>query len=218
MTRVIFFDAAGTLFHLPRGVGWHYRDVAIRHGADMDETLVNAAFRSAWKAAPPLPETRAPRADDERGWWRALVFQVLDECRARRELNRDAYFDELWSEFAKPGVWELYPETIEVLTNLRGRFRLGVISNFDSRLRKILPQLGIAEFFEDLVLSGEVGAEKPSPHIFTEALRRFSVEPGEALHVGDEPEGDWRGAAAAGMRVFELKRPKNSLRALFALL
>ena len=218
MTRVIFFDAAGTLFHLPRGVGWHYRDVASRHGADLDEALVNAAFRSAWKAMPPLHETRTHRDDDERGWWRELVFNVLGDLRAGRELNRDAYFEELWSEFTKPGVWALYPEIIGVLSGLRGRFRLGVISNFDSRLRKILPQLGIAEFFEDLILSGEVGAEKPSPHIFAEALRRLEIEPGEALHAGDEPKADWRGAAAAGMRVFELNRPENSLRDLFALL
>ena len=217
MTRVIFFDAAGTLFHLPRGVGWHYRDVALRHGAEMDQASLNAAFRSAWKATPPLHETRTHRADDERGWWRGLVFKVLDECRVGRELNRDAYFDELWSEFTKPGVWALYPEIIEVLSALRGRFRLGVISNFDSRLRKILPQLGISEFFDELVLSSEVGAEKPSPHIFAEALRRLKSEPAEALHAGDEPEADWRGAAAAGMRVFELNRPENSLRDLLSM-
>ena len=218
MTRVIFFDAAGTLFHLPRGVGWHYRDVASRHGADLDEAALNAAFRSAWKTTSPLHETRTQRTDDERDWWRGLVSKVLDECRVAPSLNRDAYFDELWSEFTKPGVWELYPETREVLSELRGRFRLAVISNFDSRLREILPRLGIAEFFEDLVLSSEVGAEKPSPHIFDEALRRAEIEPAEALHVGDEPEADWRGAAAAGMRVFELNRPQNSLRELLALL
>ena len=131
MTRAVFFDATGTLIHLPRGVGWHYRDVAGRHGADLDEAMVNASFRAAWKAMPLLHETRTPRADDERGWWRGLVFKVLDDCGVHRGLNRDAYFAELWNEFAQPGVWALYPETREVLTELRGRFRLGVISNFD---------------------------------------------------------------------------------------
>lgn len=218
MTRVIFFDAAGTLFHLPRGVGWHYREVALRHGADLDEAVLNTAFRSAWKAKPPLRETRKHRAEDERAWWRELVFTVIAECSATPELDRHAYFDELWSEFTKPGVWHLYPETHEVLSGLHGRYRLAVISNFDSRLREILPQLGIAEFFEDMVVSSEVGAEKPSPHIFSEALRRLRIQPGEALHVGDEPEADWRGAAAAGLSVFELNRPANSLCELLALL
>lgn len=216
MTRAIFFDAAGTLFRLPRGVGWHYRDVASRHGADLDEAALNAAFRSVWKATPPLPETRTPRADDELGWWRDLVFKVLDECRPAQDLDRAALFDELWCEFTRPGVWELFPETREVLAALHGRFRLAVISNFDGRLREILPQLGVAGFFEELIISSEVGAEKPSPHIFAEALRLLEIEPEEALHVGDEPEADWRGASAAGLRVFELKRPENSLHDLLA--
>jgi putative hydrolase of the HAD superfamily len=211
VTRVIFFDAAGTLLHLPRGVGWHYRDVALRHGADLGQDELNHAFRVAWRSMDAPRETRAPRADDDRDWWRALVFRVLDECAVGEELDRAAYFEELWDEFVQPGVWELYPETHQVLSALKPRFRLGVVSNFDSRLRQILPQLGIGEFFEELVLSSEVGAEKPSPFIYEEALRRFDVRAEEALHVGDEPEADWRGAAAAGLQVFKLQRPEKSL-------
>jgi len=218
VTRVIFFDAAGTLLHLPRGVGWHYRDVALRHGADFGEEELNRAFRAAWRTVAAPRETRAPRADDDRDWWRALVYRVLDACDADYgKLDRTAYFEELWSEFVKPGVWELYAETREVLSALKPRFRLGVVSNFDSRLRRILSQLGIAEFFDEMILSSEVGAEKPSSFIFEEALRRFGVRADEALHVGDEPEADWRGAAAAGLRVFELQRPENSLRDLLSL-
>jgi putative hydrolase of the HAD superfamily len=217
VTRVIFFDAAGTLLHLPRGVGWHYRDVALRHGGDLSEEELNRAFRAVWRTVDAPRETRAPRADDDRGWWRALVFQVLDACAAGAGMDRAAYFEELWEEFAKPGVWDLYPETREVLSALRGRFRLGVLSNFDRRLRRILPDLGIGEFFEEMILSSEVGAEKPSAFIYEEAVRRFGVRADEALHVGDEPEADWRGAADAGLKVFELRRPENSLRDLLAL-
>ena len=217
MTRVIFFDAAGTLFHLPRGVGWHYADVARRHGVELDEAELNKAFRSIWESTPAPLETRTQRADDQ-DWWRTLVFRVLDICAVGCEMDPTAYFAELWDEFTRPGVWELYPETREVLAAFAGRFRLGVVSNFDGRLRKILPLLGISEFFEDLVISSEVGSEKPSPHIFGEAVRRFGVLPVEALHVGDEPEADWRGAREAGLQVFELQRPANSLRDLLTLL
>jgi putative hydrolase of the HAD superfamily len=209
--RLILFDAAGTLFHLPRGVGWHYREVARRHGAEIDEAALNGAFRAAWKATPRPVETRAPRRDDDRAWWRTMVFRVLDECGVGGQMDRASYFEELWSEFVTPGVWELYPETRDVLSALAGRFRLGVVSNFDSRLRRILPQLGIAEFFEELVISSDVGADKPSPHIFEEALRRFAVRPDEVMHVGDDPLADWSGARDAGLQVFELRRPANSL-------
>lgn len=218
MTKAVLFDAAGTLFHLPRGVGWHYADVARRHGVTLIEEDLDQAFRAAWKSQPRLPETRIPRGEDEREWWRTLVSRVLDDCGVSDGMDRPAYFEELWSEFAKPGVWELFPETREVLSLLAGRFRLGVVSNFDSRLRTILPLLGIAEFFDAVVISSEVGADKPSAHIFQESVRRFGIPPGEALHVGDDPEADWRGARAAGLQVFELRRPANSLRDVASLL
>ncbi len=218
MTRAVFLDAAGTLFRLSRSVGWHYRDVALRHGADLAEADLNGAFRSAWKDAAAPSETGGARPDDDRGWWRALVERVLDECGSASALNRDAYFTELWNEFTRPGVWELFPETLEVLTALEGRVRLAVVSNFDSRLRTILSHLGIAEFFDDIVISSEVGADKPSPKIFSTALARAGVHASDALHVGDEPEADWLGAERAGLRAFRLQRPENSLRGVLELI
>jgi len=215
MIKVIFFDAAGTLFHLPRGVGWHYRDVAARHGWRLDETQLRHAFAAVWKEMPVRPASRVPRSDDDKGWWRELVGRVLDRCAVPGELSaREAYFEELYREFTRPGIWELFPEVREVLVALQPRFRLGVISNFDGRLRPILGHLGILDVFEPLIISSEVGADKPDPWIFEQALARAAVEPGEALHAGDDPERDWKGATAAGLHTFHLDRPTNSLREL----
>jgi putative hydrolase of the HAD superfamily len=217
--KVIFFDAAGTLFHLPRGVGWHYRDVALRHGWDLSEDRLRSAFGTVWREMPVRPAVRGPRAGDDKSWWRELVERVLDQCGAEGQgTARDAYFEELYREFTLPGVWELYPEVTEVLAALRPRFRLGVISNFDGRLRAILDHLGIFAAFDPVVISSEVGADKPDAWIFEQALARAGAAPGEAWHVGDDPERDWQGAAAAGLHVFRLSRPENSLRDLHALL
>jgi putative hydrolase of the HAD superfamily len=216
MPRVIFFDAAGTLFHLPRGVGHHYAEVARRHGASLDPAALEQAFRAAWKKATPPPETRVPRPDDDRGWWRALAREAFATSNAAAVLER--CFDDLWDEFARPGVWELFPETRDILDVLAGRYRLGVVSNFDTRLLKILRDFGIADYFDHVIVSSQVGAEKPSPHIFTTALARFGITPSEALHIGDEPEADWRGAKAAGLQAFELRRPENSLRDVLGIL
>lgn len=213
--KIIFFDAAGTLFHLPRGVGWHYREVALRHGLDLNEEALRGAFGAVWREMPSRPASRGPRPDDDKGWWRELVERVLDRCGAVGEGSaRDAYFEELYREFTLPGVWKLFPEVREILDALRPRFRLGVISNFDGRLRAILSHLGILEMFDPVIISSEAGADKPDAWIFEQALARAGVAPGEAWHAGDDPERDWRGAAAAGMHVFRLSRPGNSLRDL----
>ena len=216
--RVLFFDAAGTLIRLPRGVGWHYRDVALRHGCEVGERELNVAFRGVWKAMPVRVATRMARADDDRGWWRALVGRVLDLCGvAPWQLDREVYFGELYEEFTRPGVWELYPEVSEVLDALAGRCELGVLSNFDGRLRAVLAGLGVLDRFRHVVLSSEVGADKPDPWIFERALALAGVAPQEALHVGDDPRCDWEGARAAGLRTFHLQRPDNNLRAIIPL-
>lgn len=216
--RVIFFDSTGTLIRLPRGVGWHYRDVALRQGCEVGEGGLNVAFRAAWKAMPARSATRVPRADDDRGWWRVLVEKVLDRCGvAPGALDREAYFRELYAEFTRPGVWELYPEVPEILDALAGRCTLGILSNFDGRLRTILAGLGVLDRFRHVVLSSEVGADKPDPWIFQHALALAGVAPHEALHVGDDLRCDWEGARAAGMDAFHLERPDNDLRAIIPL-
>lgn len=215
--RAIFFDAAGTLFHLPRGVGYHYAAVLGRHGVKRDEKALEKAFREVWLAVLPPAATVGARPDDDKGWWRDVVNRVLDETGvSQTEVNRGPFFEELYQEFVRPAVWMLYPETREVLEILALRFPLGVITNFDGRFRKIADQLGIAHFFRHVVISSEAGADKPDPRIFLHATRLASCEPGEALHVGDDEKCDWEGAAAAGLRVFRLDRPKNSLRELLA--
>jgi putative hydrolase of the HAD superfamily len=215
VTKILFFDAAGTLFHLPKGVGWHYRDVAIRFGCHLDAEVLSRTFRTVWKQMPVRPATRSPRLDDDKGWWFSLVEQVLDQCGiSEGQLPRVDYFEQLYTEFTRPGIWELYPETLAVLTQLRGQYRLGLISNFDGRLRPILANLGLQEFFDPIVISSEVGADKPDPWIFQQALTLAGIVPGEAVHVGDEPRSDWQGAAAAGIPVFRLERSINSLRDL----
>ncbi|HEX8310846.1 MAG TPA: HAD-IA family hydrolase [Chthoniobacteraceae bacterium] len=213
--RVVFFDAAGTLFHLPRGVAYHYALVARRFGVELDEAQLSPAFGRVWREIPAPVTTDVPRPDDDRGWWRELVERVLDDC-AESKLDRDAYFAELYPHFLEPGVWELFPETLEVLQALHGRVSLRIISNFDRRLRSILATLGIAEFFDDVVISSECGADKPDVRVFALALERAGVAPEEALHVGDDPVADWEGAEAVGMHVCRLARPDNTLRELLS--
>ena len=217
--KAIFFDAAGTLIHLPKSVGHHYALVGKRVGLALEAAALDRAFTACWKQMPARPAIEGPREDDDKGWWRELVDQVIDQVAPRTsELDRDAFFEVAYSHFAEAGVWELYPEVIEVLEALRPRFDLAVISNFDGRLRMILEHLGVSKFFSHVFLSSELGADKPDAEIYRRALKLSAVAPNETLHVGDDPVRDWEAARSAGLNVFQLERPKNSLRDLFAAL
>ena len=213
--KTIFFDAAGTLIHLPKSVGHHYAYVGERIGLRLDRAALDEAFAACWKEAPVRSAIDGPRDDDDKGWWRELVNRVLDQAAPGvADLDRDAFFEGVYSHFAEPGVWELYPEVNEVLEELHGRFQLAVISNFDGRLRVILEHLVVSKFFSHVFLSSELGADKPDAEIYRRALRLSGAAPNETLHVGDDPDRDWKGATAAGLSIFRIERPRNSLRDL----
>ena len=217
--KAIFFDAAGTLFYLPRGVGYHYALVARELGLKWDSAELDHAFHSAWNAMPHREPIDGPRNDDDKDWWRQLVDFVVDEVApSMNDFDRDNFFEIAYEHFAEAGAWELYPEVIEVLEQLCPQFELAVVSNFDGRLRIILEQLGISKYFKHVFLSSELGADKPDPEIFRRALRLINLGPYEVLHVGDDPERDWKAAAAAGLLIFQLDRKKNSLRDLLSIL
>ena len=167
---------------------------------------------------PRRPAIDGPRENDDKGWWRELVGRVFDQIAPSiSELDRDNFFEIAYEHFAEAGVWKLYPEVLDVLKQLRERFQLAVISNFDGRLRLILQNLGISKYFPHVFISSELGADKPDPEIFRRALKLMHLNANEVLHVGDDPERDWKAAKEAGLSVFQLDRPKNSLRDLLKL-
>ena len=121
---------------------------------------------------PRRPAIDGPRENDDKGWWRELVGHVFDQVApSLSELDRDNFFEVAYEHFAEAGVWKLYPEVPEVLEQLRPRFQLAVISNFDGRLRFILQHLGISKYFSHIFISSELGADKPDPEIFRRALK-----------------------------------------------
>jgi putative hydrolase of the HAD superfamily len=217
--KALFFDAVGTLFYLTRSVGEHYALVGSGVGLKLDADQLDRAFASAWNRMPSRPAIDGPRPDDDKGWWRQLVDLVLDQVGpSLNQLDRDNFFEVAYDHFAEAGVWELYPEVPDVLEKLQPRFQLAVISNFDGRLRFILEHLGILRLFHRIFISSELGADKPDPEIYRRALAFVRLEPTEVLHVGDDPERDWKGATAAGLSIFQLDRRKNSLRDLLSIL
>ncbi|HEV8618853.1 MAG TPA: HAD-IA family hydrolase [Candidatus Udaeobacter sp.] len=217
--KAIFFDAVGTLFYLTRTVGDHYALVGSEVGLTLDAQQLDRAFYKAWNQMPRRTAIDGPRRNDDKGWWRELVNLVLDQVApSLSEFDRDNFFEIAYEHFAESGVWELYPEVVDVLEKLQPRFQLAVISNFDGRLRFILGHLGISKYFAHVFISSELGADKPDTEIFRRAVQLIDLKPNQVLHVGDDSERDWKAAAEARLSVFKLDRPKKSLHDLLAIL
>jgi putative hydrolase of the HAD superfamily len=83
---------------------------------------------------------------------------------------------------------------------------LAVVSNWDPTLPTLLAELGLAEFFNFILPSAEVGVEKPDRRIFRLALQRLGLKSQEVVHIGDQYEADVVGARAVGIMPILLDR------------
>jgi putative hydrolase of the HAD superfamily len=101
-----------------------------------------------------------------------------------------------------PRQTEFFPETPQVLDSLRGRYKLGVITNYMDgyTCQLVFDKLGYRDTFDALVVSAEVGYRKPSRVIFEHALRETGSRPENCVMVGDMYDADVVGANNMGMR------------------
>jgi putative hydrolase of the HAD superfamily len=106
----------------------------------------------------------------------------------------------LYGVFTDPSSYHLLPDAAPVLDKLRDAGAiLGLVSNFESWLERLLEHLDVARYFPIRVISGVVGVEKPDPEIFRIALDRAGVMAEHAVYVGDNPVFDALPAEKAGM-------------------
>ena len=211
--RAVTFDVGGTLIEPWPSVGHVYAGVAARFGIAAGAAALNRAFAAAWKARPAL--------DYSREGWQALVNDTFASAGAPHPSGE--CFAAIYRRFAGASAWRVFDDVVPTLTTLAGRgVALGVISNWDERLRPLLEALNLARRFRTIVVSCEAGHAKPAREIFLRAAAELGCEPGAILHVGDGAREDTAGARAAGLRALRIRRDsppaaENELSSLAAL-
>lgn len=102
----------------------------------------------------------------------------------------------------------LDPDVMEVLRKLEGKYKLGLISNFGipECAWKLLEKFGLNEFFDVVIISGEINRRKPSPEIFRKALNILNVPASKSVFVGDMLDLDVTGPKNVGMKSILVKR------------
>ncbi len=207
----IFFDAMGTLFGLRRSVGDCYAEVAQQFGVRVDGEALTQAFFLAFRAAPPLAfgESDPERLSSlEFQWWRSLAITCFQQVEILGDFEDfDTYFTALYGYFMEPEPWFVYDDVLPMLDYWQSRgVKLGVISNFDSRLLTILEALQLRDYFPEVVISSCCPVAKPHASIFHQALRLYQLQPAQAWHIGDSQREDYEGAIAAGLTAFWIER------------
>jgi putative hydrolase of the HAD superfamily len=196
----VFFDAGETLVHPHPTFPDLFASVLAREGHDVSaETirqrihLVTDRFRSAAEAN----ELWTTSPERSRRFWHGVYEIFLREVGVP---NGDGLIDRMYAEFTDLANYALFDDVIPVLERLRSAgLTLGIVSNFEEWLERLLEHLGVRELFDVRIISGVEGLEKPDPRIFLLAVDRAGVEPNRSVYVGDNPVLDVEPARAVGM-------------------
>lgn len=194
--HTVTFDVGGTLIEPWPSVGHVYAGMAARHGVKAEPEVLNDGFRQAWKAKDEF--------DYSQEAWFELVRKSFGPLAGKLP---DTFFPEVYHRFEEADAWRVHEDVLPVLDDLASQdFNLGVISNWDERLRPLLKNLKLTGYFQAITVSCEVQFTKPSPVIFEQALRSLGAAPAAVLHVGDSREEDAVGARGAGLQGLHLHR------------
>lgn len=174
--QAVIFDCDGVLFHSERANIAFFNEVLRRMGEPSLDTrgerlATSMAGSQLVRALFPEGDPRIQRARE--------VAQALDY---------DPFYR--WMEPV--------PDLEAVLAELRRSFRLAMASNRGVTVPGVLERFRLQPFFEIAVGTLDVAQPKPAPDMLLRCVEFFSLEPRQALYVGDAPT-DWQAAQAAGM-------------------
>lgn len=205
--EAIFFDAGETLVHPVPSFPQLFSTVCDSYGLQVDLLVVSRTTRMLMaevEARQVKGFTFSNHPEKSRRFWLSFYGRLVREL---GYVGDDGLAQSLYDTFSRPENYTAYQDAREALQCLKERgHRLGLISNFEPWLEELLDRLGLATFFEVMVVSGNERYEKPHPRIYQLALQRMGVVAEAALHVGDSPVSDFDGARRVGMRAVLLDR------------
>ena len=199
----IFFDFGGTLFDYYPSNSEIWANIAKRLGVDItpSDPRIQHGMRKQSKAFEKLGKPWSELSSDE---IHTLNCQVLKTLGIEIEGTKETINAE-FSAREQGELFTIYPDTLETLRKIKElEIKIGIVSNVGGKLalsrRPTLEENGILQYFDTIILSGEVGVLKPEKEIFDIALREIGIKnPAKVMHVGDSPIEDVLGARNAGL-------------------
>ena len=208
--EALTFDLGYTLIYPDPPAPQVYSELAKQAGINVDESQVKHGFKQVWQK---LGFDRFSRdyALDESvarpAWYRLIELVFAEQGITQLPIS---LYKTIYDYFGSSSAWALYPTALALLDELaHHRVRLGLISNFDPRIHRILQGLKLEPYFEVKAISCDLGYVKPEPEIFAAACKEFDLEPEKILHVGDNLIRDYEGARACGLQARLIQHHQN---------
>ena len=206
--RAIAFDVNGTLVEI-----WTEDDaeqvfraaghVLTYQGIDLRREQVRELYFQAMKRQREESTQLHPEFDAV-ALWRTIVDEHATDFTRRLPAEKRAQLPLFLAELTR-GVsrrqLRLYPYVREVLAILRRSFPLALVTDAQSSwARGELHQVGLLNYFDPIVISGDLGYRKPDKRLFQQALDGMGVAAEHTLYVGNDMQRDIYGAREAGMK------------------
>ncbi|MDV6235887.1 HAD-IA family hydrolase [Leptospira ellisii] len=222
--RYLFLDVGDTILHLKKAAGETYSEILLEAGLKEEDDgagTFRKAFSESWdrmneNAPPDHRDKYRHHPGGTPGWWKELLSDFLSRIPGAVPLENA--FPVIYHRFADPELWDIDPGFWELQTFCENNgWGLGVISNWDHRLRSLLQAKNILEYFNPVIVSAEFGYEKPSPKIFEEAMRLVGLSGESLVYCGDKYEFDVVVPKRLGWRSY-LKKEEGDIRSLSELI
>ena len=206
--RALAFDVNGTLVRIitDEGAEQVFRTAAhflSYQGIELHRYDVRELYFGHMKEQLRSSPEEYPEFDAVAIWERIIADHMTDYTRALPS-GKLEHMPRLLTEMTR-GVsrkrLHLYPYVRDVLDVLRERYPLSVVTDAQTAYaRAELHKVGLLDYFDPIVISGDHGFRKPDPRLFQLALDRMGVPAENTLYIGNDMYRDVFGAREAGMR------------------
>ncbi len=196
MIKAIIFDLWGTLFESDATTR-PFEEFAIRLGRTYRDPKFYTAFSEIFMAQHITDLEKV-----------MLEFTKKIGVDAGEEL-----ISELCEIFKKNGTVRKYafPETIAVLQELKKKYKIAILSNTTNiSMKQMFEKFPLNELADEIILSYEVGIQKPDPRIYAIALEKLGVSKDEVIMVGDSLRLDVESAEAFGIKGILIDRKNRN--------
>ena len=199
----VFFDVGNTLLYAYPSVGRVCEEILLASGRvhSLEEIegllpLIDGYYEDRYRSDDTFWTSDERAADVWTGMY-SLLCRRLGIPEGEAVSLAHAVYD----AFGDAARWRAYDDVAPAFERLRSAgVKVGIISNWDTRLEGVLDGLGLGALIDTVVSSAVVGLHKPDPRIFELACERLGVDPVTCAHVGDHYYSDVVGARAVGMR------------------
>lgn len=132
------------------------------------------------------------------GIWREILHKK--EIKHPDEEKIAIFLAQMYRGISRKKI-QLYNDVWKVLDTLKKRFPLALVSDAQSCFSLAeMRVMGIHDFFNPIVISGDYGYRKPDPRLFLTALDGLGLRPEEAIFVGNDMFRDMFGAKQLGIK------------------